>query len=89
VAWFTPEIPIGHGPREFWGLPGLILELHKDKETFLATQITINPKTKIQIKKPNKGKKVSKVEFEKIQKDKFDSMKDENGNVKFDMIFNE
>ena len=89
VAWFTPEIPIGHGPREFWGLPGLILELHKDKETFLATQITINPKAKIQIKKPNKGKKVSKDEFEKIQKDKLDSMKDENGNVKFDMIFSE
>ena len=46
-------------------------------------------KAKIQIKKPNKGKKVSKDEFEKIQKDKLDSMKDENGNVKFDMIFSE
>lgn len=89
VAWFTPEIPLGHGPREFWGLPGLILELHKDKESFLATQIIINPNKKVQIKKPSKGKKVSKEEFEKIQKDKFDSMKDENGNVKFDMIFTE
>lgn len=89
VAWFTPEIPVGHGPREFWGLPGLILELHKDKETFLASQIILNPKNKIQIKKPTKGKKVTKDEFEKIQKDKFESMKDGDGNVKFDVMFRE
>jgi GLPGLI family protein len=87
VAWFTPEIPIGHGPREFWGLPGLILELHKDKETFLATQITINPKTKIKIKKPNKGKKVSKVEFEKIQKDDKEIIEKEIGNDITTLLF--
>jgi GLPGLI family protein len=89
IAWFTPEIPLGHGPREFWGLPGLVLELHKDKESFLATQIILNPKNKNQIKQPKKGKKVTKEEYQKIEKDKFDSMKDENGNVRFDMIFSE
>ena len=27
VAWYTPQIPVSHGPAEFGGLPGLILEL--------------------------------------------------------------
>ena len=25
TAWFTPQIPVGHGPGEYAGLPGLIL----------------------------------------------------------------
>ena len=27
VAWYTPMIPVNHGPSEYWGLPGLILEV--------------------------------------------------------------
>ena len=26
-AWYSIQIPVGHGPQEFWGLPGLILEV--------------------------------------------------------------
>ena len=27
TAWYTPQIPVSHGPAEYGGLPGLILEL--------------------------------------------------------------
>jgi len=79
VAWFTPQIPIGHGPDEFYGLPGLILEVKDENITYLASKIQLNPKDKVSIKIPNIKKAISKKEFDKIQKEKFDSMKNEDG----------
>ena len=29
-AWYTLQIPIQHGPAEYWGLPGLILEVNSE-----------------------------------------------------------
>lgn len=39
IAWFSPELPYEFGPKEFGGLPGLILELQDDKVTFMASKI--------------------------------------------------
>lgn len=79
VAWFTPQIPIGHGPEEFYGLPGLILEVKDNNITYLASKIQLNPKDKVSIKLPNTKKAISKKDFDKIKKEKFDSMKNEDG----------
>ncbi len=38
-AWYCPTLPYSFGPREFGGLPGLILELQRGKLVFLATKI--------------------------------------------------
>ena len=80
-AWYTMEIPVSNGPREFWGLPGLILELHDGNTTLLCSKIIINPKEKIEIKAPKNGKKVTQKEFDKIQEDKLNSMMDRNGAI--------
>ncbi len=88
VAWFTPQIPIGHGPEEFYGLPGLILEVKDQNITYLASKIQLNPKDKVSIKVPNTKKAISKKEFDKIQKEKFDSMKNEDGFIIQQIITN-
>ncbi|CAM1363998.1 conserved exported hypothetical protein [Tenacibaculum sediminilitoris] len=69
VAWYTPEIPISNGPEQFWGLPGLILEVQDGKQTIVCTEIVLNPSEKIEIKEPTKGKKVTQAKFDKIIED--------------------
>lgn len=70
VAWYTPQIPVSAGPAEHWGLPGLILEVSAGRTTMLCTEIVINPSDKLDIKKPSKGKEVTRTEYNKIIKDK-------------------
>ena len=86
VAWFTPEIPLGHGPDIYFGLPGLILEVQAGNDMFLASKVTVNPKDKVKIKKPKKGEVVTADELKKIREDKLNSMKDEKGNIKIETI---
>lgn len=66
TAWYTPEIPISNGPEMYSGLPGLILEVQEGKQTIVCSEIVLNPKEKIEIKEPKRGKKVSLKEFEDI-----------------------
>jgi GLPGLI family protein len=35
TAWYTPEIP-NQGPENYWGLPGLILEINDGKTVILC-----------------------------------------------------
>jgi GLPGLI family protein len=74
TAWYTPDIPINNGPRNFWGLPGLILELNEGKTQLLCTKIVINPKDKIKIEEPTKGKEVTQKEFDEIMEKKAKEM---------------
>ena len=63
VAWFCPEIPYSFGPNEYYGLPGLILELEKDENKYVAKKITLSKET-IAIELPKK-KVISKEEYSK------------------------
>lgn len=76
TAWYTPDIPVGHGPGEYWGLPGLILEVSDGKTTTLCTKVTINPKEKVTIAPPTKGKKVTQEEYFQIMKEKSEEMQE-------------
>lgn len=79
TVWYTPDIPVSHGPSEFWGLPGLILEANDGLTTYLCSKIVLNPKEKVEIKVPKKGQKVSAAEFEKISLEKTKEFQDANG----------
>jgi len=74
TAWYTPEIPVNNGPADFSGLPGLILELHENKTQYLCTKLVLNPKEKIEIKAPTKGKKITEKKFEKMMNKKSKEM---------------
>ena len=75
-AWYTPQIPIAQGPAEYWGLPGLILEVSVGNTTLLCTEIEINPKEKIKIKIPTKGKVITKSNYSKTIKNKMSEMRE-------------
>lgn len=84
-VWYTPEIPVSHGPDNYWGLPGLILEVNAGETIILCSKIIVNPKDKIAIKLPKKGKKVTKAEYESLMKKQFEQMKDSDGNIKIEI----
>jgi GLPGLI family protein len=63
VAWYAPSLPYSFGPINFYGLPGLILELKYKNATYFATNIALKG-TDIFIDFP-KGKTVTKEEYEK------------------------
>ena len=65
-AWYTPQIPVRHGPSEYWGLPGLILEVSAGDTTMLCTKIVLNPNEKTEIKAPRKGDVLAKAEYQDL-----------------------
>lgn len=76
TAWYTLQIPVSHGPGEYWGLPGLILEVNADRTTILCSKIVINPEQKISIETPVKGKVISRADYNATVKQKMEEMRD-------------
>lgn len=76
IAWYTPQIPISNGPSEFNSLPGLILEVNDGELTLVCTKIVLNPKEKVEIVEPKKGKEVNQKEFDDIMEKKNKEMMD-------------
>ncbi|MDB4064188.1 GLPGLI family protein [Flavobacteriaceae bacterium] len=76
TAWYTPQIPVSAGPEGYWGLPGLILEINAGRTTMLCTEIIINPEDVVEIKKPSKGKEVSREEYDTMMKVKSEELRE-------------
>lgn len=76
TAWYTPQIPVNQGPGEYWGLPGLILEVNANRTTILCSKIVLNSEEKELIKVPAKGKEVTKKEYNDIMKNKIEEMRE-------------
>ena len=74
TAWYTPQIPISNGPKDYQGLPGLILEINDGTTVMVCTEIILDKSKNAVINEPKKGKKVSLKEYRKIKKKKSDEM---------------
>ncbi|MDC6365789.1 MULTISPECIES: GLPGLI family protein [Flavobacteriaceae] len=75
TVWYTPEIPVSQGPGQYWGLPGLILEVNDGRTAILCSKLILNPEEKISIEAPSKGKKVTQEEFDEIVAQKMEEMR--------------
>lgn len=78
-AWYTPMVPVSQGPADYWGLPGLILEVSVGNTTLLCSKIVMNPQEKIKIEPLDKGKVVTKKEYKDIITEKMQEMRDNRG----------
>ena len=75
-AWYAPEIPLSHGPSNYHGLPGLILEVNDGTTTIVCSKIILNPDNKITINEPKKGKVLSQGEYDSIMEKKMQEMEE-------------
>ncbi|CAL2101469.1 GLPGLI family protein [Tenacibaculum sp. 190130A14a] len=78
-AWYTPQIPVSHGPGEYWGLPGLILEVSAGNRVMLCSKVIINPSEKLIIEAPSKGKEITKMKYQETIRGKMMEMRNNRG----------
>lgn len=78
-AWYSLQIPVSHGPAEYWGLPGLILEVSAGGTTMLCSKIVMNPEEIIEITAPDKGKEISKSDYQATIQEKMLEMRNNRG----------
>ncbi len=72
VAWFTEEIPINDGPRELWGLPGLIVQAQINERVLIAAINIKKLEKEIIIDLPNDKNAITTKEFKQLVHDLFE-----------------
>jgi GLPGLI family protein len=70
TVWYTLDIPVKHGPDNYWGLPGLVMEVQDGKFSLMCTKVVLNPSEEVRIEAPVRGKAVSAQEYYKISEEK-------------------
>ena len=72
TAWFSPEIPFNFGPKEFSGLPGLIIQLQEGNMQYQLKEIVKVDNSKIEQTKT--GKKINLHEFNLLSKNMYKNL---------------
>lgn len=72
LAWFSANIPVSAGPDNYYGLPGLMLEVNVNhgEQVWIATSIDLTVPGMDQLFEPKEGKKVKPDQYIKIQEGK-------------------
>ena len=76
IAWFTPGISVAAGPAGYGNLPGLVLEviMNGGDHVIAAKSVELKELDKALLKKPSKGKKVTREEYQAIVDEKLKEM---------------
>jgi GLPGLI family protein len=88
-AWYTNEIPVSASSLGITNLPGIVLELEmQGGYKIVATDVSaLTEAHKKIIKAPQKGKKVTNEQFEKIAKEKYSEIMKGNGGKNTKIIY--
>ena len=68
-AWFAHDIPVSAGPEQYYGLPGLIMELDINEGDVVVTATRVELKKvgeEINLPKKMKGKKLDGLAYNKL-----------------------
>lgn len=73
-AWYAPGIPLPLGPRNFSGLPGLILELSiaDDVIVYFPTEVLLNSRKMQPVKLPKDVQTIDRKAYNKLVKTEYD-----------------
>lgn len=90
IAWFTPSIPVPSGPSGASNLPGMILKMEakggggmrrgpggNSTIEIVAKTIEFRKVKKNELKEPEKGKEVTREEYQAIVKEKMEEMREQ------------
>ncbi|MBI9041877.1 GLPGLI family protein [Lutibacter sp.] len=73
VAWYSKELPFNYGPKEYNGLPGLIVQLEEGNILFKLKSIEIFDH--LEINEPMRGRSITQKEFNDLSKRMFNGFK--------------
>lgn len=71
TAWYTTQIPLNFGIKNYCGLPGLTLFLDEGELIYELLEINLNINDKLDIIEPKGGKMISKKEYTNILIDSY------------------
>ncbi|GGE44564.1 GLPGLI family protein [Psychroflexus planctonicus] len=63
IAWFTNEINLNFGPKQYFGLPGLIIELHELESVYYLRSIKFKD---VELDTTKKGEEISYDDYLKM-----------------------
>lgn len=75
IAFFTPQIPLPHGPDKYGQLPGIILEIQSAQTHIIATEVNLN-QSAVAVNPPSKGDKMTRTQFNKMRDEKMQEQRE-------------
>lgn len=66
TVWYSTDIPVPFGPKNFLGFPGLVLKVLDGSLIYQANAIILNQKSTLKIKSPSVKNVTSEEDFEKM-----------------------
>jgi GLPGLI family protein len=81
TAWFALQLPPFNGPESFASLPGtvLALDINNGERVFIARKIELKAIQNQEIKKPEKGEKISREKFTILMREQMEKMRNQGG----------
>lgn len=76
TAWFTPHIQPFLGPDRYVTLPGTVLavDINNGERVWVARKIDIRDVRAAELRKPNRGEKITREEFRKLVEEQMERM---------------